>query len=72
MVASQFLVPVELMAKLPLQFKQLGLATHEGFDQIALDAKDLSDPQHSLQQLSQLMANCVACHSTYQLRAPAP
>ena len=65
-------VPLELMSKLPLQFKQLGLSTHEGFDQIALDARDLGDPQHTLQQLSHLMANCVACHATYQLRLPAP
>jgi len=57
------------MAKLPLQFKALGMSTHKGFDQIAMDAHDLGDAKHSLQQLGQLMNNCVACHATYQLRS---
>jgi hypothetical protein len=66
-------VPVTLMTKLPLQFKELGLATHKGFDQLAMDARDLGDAKQSLQQLGQLMNNCVACHATYQLRsAPLP
>ncbi|HEY0721797.1 MAG TPA: hypothetical protein VGE50_11160 [Gammaproteobacteria bacterium] len=62
-------VPPALMAKLPMQFKQLGLSTHQGFDQLAMDARDLGDSQHTLQQLGQLMNNCVACHATFQLRA---
>jgi len=65
-------VPVSLMTKLPLQFKELGLATHKGFDQIAMDARDLGDAKQSLQQLGQLMNNCVACHATYQLRSAPP
>jgi len=62
-------VPPALMAKLPLQFKQLGMSTHQGFDQIAMDARDLGDRQHTQQQLGQLMNNCVACHATFQLKA---
>lgn len=61
-------VPPGLMAKLPLNFKQLGLDTHKGFDQIAIDAKDMGDAQNTQQQLAQLMGNCVACHATFQLR----
>jgi len=61
-------VPATLMAKLPLQFKQLGLSTHQGFDQIAMDAGDLADNTHTLHQLGQLMNNCVACHATFQLK----
>lgn len=62
-------VPVTLMGKLPLQFKQLGMSTHQGFDQFAMDARDLGDARYSLQQLGQLINNCVACHATFQLRA---
>ena len=62
-------VPVSLMTKLPMQFKQLGLSTHQGFDQIAMDARDIADAKHSLQQVGQLLNNCVACHATYQLQA---
>lgn len=65
--AAQQQVPVPLMGKLPLTFKQLGLDTHQQFDQLALDAEQLGDPAHSLQQLGRLMQNCVACHAAYRL-----
>ncbi|RRQ21728.1 hypothetical protein D6C00_07030 [Thiohalobacter thiocyanaticus] len=65
--AAQQQVPVPLMGKLPLAFKQLGLDTHQQFDQLALDAEQLGDPAHSLQQLGRLMQNCVACHAAYRL-----
>ena len=66
-LAAQQEVPGSLMAKLPLSFKKLGFDTHKKFDELALDAQDLGDPQHALQQLSLLMNNCVACHSTYKI-----
>jgi hypothetical protein len=59
--------PVKLRAKLPLQFKQLGLATHQGFDDLARDADSLGDPGQAMKQLGQIMNNCVSCHSTYRL-----
>ena len=61
-------MPGPLMGKLPLSFKKLGHDTHKKFDILALDAEQLGDPQHSLQQLSDLMNNCVACHSTYKIK----
>ena len=64
---AQQAVPGSLMGKLPLSFKQLGFDTHKKFDLLALDAEELGDPQHTLQQLSALMNNCVACHSTYKI-----
>ena len=60
-------VPGSLIGKLPLAFKRLGLDTHKRFDTLALDTEQLGDPAHSLQQLSQLMRNCIACHSTYRI-----
>jgi hypothetical protein len=67
--AAQQGVPGSLMGKLPLEFKQLGMNTHEKFDLLALDAEQLEDETHSLVQLGELMQNCVACHATYRLEA---
>ncbi len=64
-------VPGTLMGKLPVEFKKLGMATHSGFDQIAMDAESLGDPAHALEQLSGLLNNCVACHAAYQIRPAA-
>jgi len=61
-------VPGSLMMKLPLEFKQLGLATHDGFDAIALDADSLGDGPHAMEQIGRLMGNCIACHASYQIR----
>jgi hypothetical protein len=64
--AAQREVPGSLVGKLPLAFKKLGFDTHRQFDLLALDAEQLGDGEHSLTQLSTLMNNCVACHSTYR------
>ena len=66
-LAAQQAVPGSLMGKLPLAFKKLGFDTHSKFDALALDAEQLGDPKHALQQLSTLMKNCVGCHSAYQI-----
>ncbi len=62
-------MPIEirgpLIGKLPIGFKQLGFSVHEGMDTIALDAETLGDREHTLRQLSELMARCVACHAAY-------
>ena len=60
-------VPVSLMAKLPLGFKQLGLATHGAFDQLALDAEQLGDLGHTQSQLAALLGNCVGCHAAFRI-----
>lgn len=62
-------IPNSLAPKLPLEFKKLGLATHRGFDQIALDAEQIGDTDLTLKQLAQLMGNCVGCHATWRLVA---
>lgn len=68
-LAAQQAVPGSLMGKLPLAFKKLGFDTHSKFDALALDAEQLGDPTHALEQLSTLMKNCVACHSAYQIQS---
>lgn len=65
--AAQCEVPGTLVGKLPLQFKKWGRDTHMKFDQLALDAEDLEDGNHSLEQLSTLMQNCVTRHATYRI-----
>ncbi|MCU7813135.1 MAG: hypothetical protein KZQ77_18165 [Candidatus Thiodiazotropha sp. (ex Notomyrtea botanica)] len=60
-------MPGSLVGRLPVGFKKLGFDTHGRFDTLALDAEQLGDPQHSLQQLAELMNNCVSCHATYRI-----
>jgi len=69
--AAQGEVPVGLMKKLPAAFKKLGFATHQGFDQLALDAESLGDREQVLEALGTLMGNCIGCHAAYQIKAAA-
>lgn len=59
-------IPKSLAPKLPMEFKQLGLATHRGFDQIA-DAAERDGGANAPKQLGLLMQNCVACHGTWRI-----
>jgi len=60
-------IPRSLAAKLPPEFKKLGLETHRGFDQIALDAEQIGAADLTMKQLAGLMGNCLACHATWRL-----
>ncbi len=60
-------VPTSLMGKLPMEFKTLGLDTHRRFDQLALNAEELGDAEQTLQELGELLANCVGCHAAYRI-----
>ena len=61
-------IPASLVGKLPLDFKKLGFDTHSRFDQLALDAESFADSQHTINQLSELMKNCIACHEMFQFQ----
>lgn len=63
-------MPPELRAKLPMEFRRLGSSVHRDFDQIAMDAENLKDVSHSLNQLSATLQTCVNCHAAYQIRTP--
>ncbi len=65
-------VPLAMMSKLPLGFKKLAFGVHGGFDTIAMDADTIGLPKHTLGQLSEILRNCVACHSSYQVKAATP
>ena len=60
--------PPETANQLPQEFKMMGRGVHEAMDMIARDARDLGDSEHTLQQLSETLGNCVACHATFKLQ----
>jgi len=64
-------VPASLMGKLPLEFKQLGMKTHQAFDELAMEAKDMGDEQIVLTKVSELMLNCTSCHAAFRLDVEA-
>ena len=61
-------VPLALMAKLPLEFKTLALGVHRGFDELATDAEAVREPTQTLDRLSAILQDCVACHASYEVR----
>lgn len=61
-----------LMAKLPLEFKSLGMSVHGDFDQLAADIDSGLTHQQVAQRLGVTTSKCVACHSAYRLRAETP
>ena len=67
-MATMHEVPGSIRGKLPLAFKKMGHASHSAFDQLALDAEQLGDKEHTLSQLNQILPTCTACHSLYKVR----
>ena len=62
----------QLMAKLPIEFKMLGMSTHAAFDDIAATARDEGDVNAVLEQLGNVMLNCTSCHSGYRFASSEP
>jgi cytochrome c556 len=58
-----------LIAKLPLELKRLGFATHEDMDELAALLKKGSSQKEVLSKMSETTSKCVACHSVYRLEA---
>lgn len=59
-------VPPALMLKLPLEFKELGMSVHEGFDAIAVAAREGETQEMILDRLSDTLQRCVTCHASYR------
>ncbi len=57
----------ELILRLPLEFKQIGLTVHQGFDDIAAAAREGKPDAEILGLLSENLRTCVACHAGYQI-----
>lgn len=58
--------PITLIAKLPLEFKSLGMATHQAFDDLAIEATDMGDNMVVLERLGGILGNCTSCHAGYR------
>ena len=58
--------PAALIAKLPLEFKALGMGTHKAFDDLSMEATDMGDGDIVLAQLGELMLRCTSCHAGYR------
>ncbi len=61
-----------LMAKLPLDFKELGLSVHKRFDEISTEADSGVSREQVLASLSPQLSACVACHTVYRIEAVTP
>lgn len=59
-------VPPATFAKLPIDFKTDGMATHGLFDGVAMEAQDMGDPQTISVLMGELMLNCTGCHAGYR------
>lgn len=69
--AAQQGMPGTLVGKLPLEFKKIGFDTHTKFTQLALDAEQMADTEHTINQLGQLLENCTTCHATFKFEINA-
>ena len=58
-----------LIAKLPLDFKTLGMSVHRDMDEIARAAATGVPVSEILKMESNTLTKCVACHSAWQLQA---
>ena len=59
-------VPVTLMGRLPLEFKQQGMAMHAGFDEIAAAAAKGESGQALTGRLAGQLNLCLGCHQSYR------
>ncbi len=59
--------PPALIAKLPLEFKTMGMDTHKAFDELAGLAKTDGNIQTVAVALGTILTNCTTCHATYKI-----
>lgn len=59
-------MPPEVRHQLPRDFRTMGRETHLAFDELALDAEQLGDADHSLKQLGNALGRCIACHRSFR------
>lgn len=60
--------PASIANQLPKEFKMMGRGVHEAMDNIARDAKDMGDSQHTIEQVNTMLGSCVSCHATFKLK----
>ena len=57
----------QMIAKLPLEFKRLGMSTHKAFDDLAAFAGTTDDRLEVTARLGGILDNCTSCHAGYRL-----
>ncbi|HTN92951.1 MAG TPA: hypothetical protein VMJ33_00055 [Gallionella sp.] len=62
-------INMALMAKLPLEFKAMGMEIHHDMDSIAKAAEDGKSSAELLKMTSGTLSKCVACHAVWQIRS---
>lgn len=65
-VASIKDVPVALALRLPPQFTLMSVDTHERFDALAKDARELHTNLAVQKRLDDVLRNCTSCHAMYR------
>lgn len=68
-MASAVDINPALMAKLPLEFKQLGMSVHQSMDDLAAAAEAGQPASTVTTMLADTLARCVNCHAAWQLQA---
>lgn len=59
--------PHTMTGKMMMEFRKLGMDTHQRFSAIAEEAAAMGDEKAILKQLSALLGNCTACHQGYRI-----
>lgn len=62
-------VNMTLMAKLPLEFKAMGMEIHHDMDSIAKAAEEGRSSAELLKMTSGTLSKCVACHAVWQIKS---
>lgn len=57
------------MARLPLEFKRLGMRVHRGFDDLAAAVDNGATGNDALARLAVQLVSCVACHASFRIDA---
>lgn len=58
-----------LIAKLPMEFKAIGLSLHGDFDKLSADVDAGLPSDQVITRLSEITNKCVSCHHDYRLRS---
>lgn len=57
-----------IIAKLPIEMKELGLSTHRDFDHLAGTIAQKQPIPVILKELGQLTSKCIVCHNMYKVK----
>lgn len=60
-----------LMAKLPLEFKTLGMSVHGDFDALSADIDTMLTERETIKRLGAITSKCITCHAAYRLGTEA-